>query len=123
MAMITVAPASRITALKMRNLTVLQEAGETYLFGKLKERQLEHKDCGHLRQSSRPAAGKCGQRFSAEDRKRNKRRPHRNGEQCHQIPPHRDTPAHTAPGKINNTVASCEGCSHQECGETDTKQP
>ena len=36
---------------------VLEEPGESDLFGKLKEHQLEQEDGGDLRQRSRPATG------------------------------------------------------------------
>jgi hypothetical protein len=34
-----------------------------------------------------------------------------------------DAPAHTTPGKINNTVSSRERSSDQECVDTDAEQP
>jgi hypothetical protein len=93
---------------------VLEEPGETDLFGQLKQHQLQQKDGGHLRQRPRPPTGRCRHRSPAVDAKSNRRRPDRNSEQRHQVPTHRDAPAHTAPGKINNAVAASERSGNQE---------
>jgi hypothetical protein len=84
---------------------VLEESGESDLFGKLKQHQLQQKDGPDLRQRSPPAAGGRGKCSRTEDGERQQRRSDWNGEERDQISTHRDPPAHTAPSKINNAVS------------------